>query len=356
VHTDDRAGTALAPPRELVARGSAMEIGVQHGKSAADLIHAVYSTRLGRASKDSSEHEVLARSAAYLPFVERHVPELLEEVNGIAVGARMSLEQAVFLQVATELELAAGGCSSLGLLSRSDGPLLAQNWDQPASSKGKQIILHLVPAGGPEVLLFTHAGSVGYIGVNSHGVGIVINQLYAPQRPDGLTSYFIIRKLLSFASVREGLAWLESTPIASNANYVLGDAQGHIVDVELGGGSFRAMAAAPQAHTNHYVIPGTTTDELVADDRAADVLPDSVDRLERINGLLAALSSEADALVLLKDHQGYPLSICRHEGADGMQTLASIVIRLSSAELSVCYGQPCRGRYRTYNVERRGST
>jgi isopenicillin-N N-acyltransferase-like protein len=275
--------------------------------------------------------------------VERYAPELVEEVRGIAEGSRLSFCQAFFLQVATELELAGArdGCSSVGS-SITVEPILAQNWDQPHESANKQIVLWLQPLDRPDLIMFTHAGSVGYIGVNSAGVGLVNNQLYSDPSSTGLTGYFIMRKLLGFGTVTSGLGWLSSVETGSTANYLLGDALGDIVDIEVGDGTFRRIDGRLQQHTNHRLISGWQSA-----DRASELLPDSVDRLSRLRHLCNGRGSEPDVLSALRDHDGYPVSICRHE-TGGLTTAASILLRLKQREMLLAYGPPCRTDYESY--------
>ena len=139
------------------------------------------------------------------------------------------------------------------------------------------------PAGKPHILMFGHAGVVGYIGLNDRGVGHVGNQLYVsapgpPARTGGLTQYAINRRLLEFETGEAALAWLLTVPVASTCNYVLGDATGTLVDIELGarpGG--RPARGEAVAHTNHYLRP-----DRIAGDASAAVLPDSPARLEAL--------------------------------------------------------------------------
>ena len=331
--------------REVRAEGSSRDLGSQHGRACSDLIEKTYTVRMRRAARNRSESDVLERAKCYIPFAERYVPELLEEVSGLADGAEISLAEAFFLQVATELELAAQGCTSLGVASVGVEPFVAQNWDQPHDSRGNQVVLHLLPIDRPAILMFTHAGTIGYIGLNSHGVGIVQNQLYAATKPMGLTGYFIIRKLLSFETVPAGLAWLRGVRIGSTCNYIVGDALGNLVDIELGDGSFRSTERPLQLHTNHYMLPGCRSV-----DRVASQLPDSGDRLMRLSTLLYDTQNEERAVRALSDHDGYPASICRHEEDPGLRTTASILLRLRKTEMSVCYDNPCRGEYQTYRL------
>lgn len=329
---------------EVTVSGQPDALGAAHGEALRDTIAAVYAWRVGEivAATGESEADVLARAARYLPAAERLAPDLVREVRGIGRGSGLGFERALFLQVATEVSLEpVAGCSAIGVAGpdRPEGPLVAQNWDQPIESGGKQVVLRLQPAGRPEILQFAHAGVLGYIGLNDRGLGHVGNQLYTsrPGRVDGLTQYFVNRRLLEFDDLSSALGWLASAPVASTCNYLIGDASGELADVELGGGSAHVQArGVALAHTNHYLLA-----PFLATDTHRDVLADSPARL-------ATMRAGPLGVGTLRDHTGHPASICRHEDPPGLTTRASIVLRLAAREMSVAAGPPCVTPYTTY--------
>ena len=275
------------------------------------------------AATGETEEALLRRADAYLPQIGRFAPDLVAEIEGIGRGSGLGFRRALFLQVATELSLEPlAGCSAIGRVTPGHEPLIAQNWDQPIESAGKQAIVRFEPTGKPHILMFGHAGVVGYIGLNDRGVGHVGNQLYSSAPPaagSGLTQYVINRRLLEFERAEDALAWLTSVPVASTCNYVLGDASGTLVDVELGRGRAVVQARARRRRCT----PTTTCDPDGADtDASADVLPDSPARL-------AALRSRPADLEALQDHTGHPVGVCRHEEPPGLTSRASIVLRLA---------------------------
>jgi len=293
------------------------------------------------------EMAVLAKAQAYLPFVQRHAPEVLDELAGLAAGAGMTFEQIFFLQVATEMELEAdAGCSVIGAALDGQDPFVAQNWDQPHDARGLQVLLRLRPERGPEMLMFARAGVIGYIGMNSDGVGLVSNQLYTSIKTVGLTGYFVMRKLLSSPSVTAGLGWLRDVPLGSAGSYVIGDCSGDLVNIELGGGGFRAASARIQTHTNHYKSPGGRDH-----DEGPRHLPDTLARLARLDRIVAGSCTEQAAMTALRDHDGQPTGICRHDSRPGgLTTAASVILRLARGEMLVAYGQPCRTAYQAYRA------
>ena len=252
--------TAASLLPEVVVAGTPEAMGEAHGETLRSLIGEVYAWRIGeiRAVTGEPEAAVLDRAARHTAAAEAHLPQIVAEVDGIGRGSGLGFRRAFFLQVATEVSLEpVAGCSAIGVVDVEGGPIVAQNWDQPIASAGKQVVVRFRPSDRPEVLMFGHAGVVGYIGLNEHGVGHVGNQLYSSEarRADGLTQYFINRRLLEFDSVEPALAWLTSVPIASTCNYLLGDASGALADVELGAGRATVQGRGRSlTHTNHYLV------------------------------------------------------------------------------------------------------
>lgn len=337
---------------EVFASGSPQDLGYQHGRQAANQIRSLYEYRISQvrqASPDGpgtgeTELEVLARAESYIGAVEEHAGELLEEVHGLARGSGLSFTQAFFLQVATEVRLSrADGCSALGFRRRAD-PVLAQNWDQPPQSAGKQVVLHLQPRDKPEIVMFGHAGAIGYIGLNELGLGQVNTQLYRRQTATGLGHYFVSRALLGFGTLAEATDWLARVPIAATVSYLVGDAQGSLGAFELGGGGAVELPRdAIQMHTNHYVDAG-----LSRNDWSGEPLPDSVPRLQRLHALTDGLALMPEDV--LSDHHGYPRSLCRHDSPSGLATAASVILRLRQRVMSLAYGPPCTTPYQSYTL------
>jgi isopenicillin-N N-acyltransferase-like protein len=333
---------------EVHASGSPRELGRQYGSAVGPLAHEVLELRMGHSTKHAARSDVLRRALDYVPFVEAYAPELLEEVQGLAAGAELAFEEAFFLQVASELDRPADeGCSAIGSAHTAAGPLVAQNWDTDPAYLGKEVVVHLTPDDRPPLMMFAPAGVIGYIGLNAHGVGHANNTVYLGTREPGLTGYFVTRKLLGFATVREGLDWLRGIPLGSVASYMLGDASGTIVDIELSGGSFREIDRRLQAHTNHYLRAPLPADSGAT--QAMVMKPDSLDRLARLEDLLAT-GNEDEIMLALRDHDGFPRSICRHEGDGGTVTTASIVLHLARREMLVCAGNPCTHPYQLFSL------
>jgi hypothetical protein len=71
--------------------------------------------------------------------------------------------------------------------------------------------------------------------------------------------------------------------------------------------------------------------------------------LGRLEQLLAT-GDEDEVLLALRDHDGFPRSVCRHGGAGDTETTASIVLRLGRREMLVCAGNPCSHPYQLFSL------
>ena len=53
----------------------------------------------------------------------------------------------------------------------------------------------------------------------------------------------------------------------------------------------------------------------------------------------------------LKDHYGYPASVCNHAGDEGLQTIASMLYCVSEGYALIAWGNPCEYDYERYVLE-----
>jgi isopenicillin-N N-acyltransferase-like protein len=211
-------------------------------------------------------------------------------------------------------------------------------------------MLRLKPVNKPEILMWTFGGMIGYHGMNSTGVAHFANALGGgPDSAMGLPHYPVKRMMLECDHVDQVARLLRTVPLASNGNYVLCDGHGNLLDIE-------ATTAGPEiitgpqagflAHTNHYLCSRYARRE-----NFAKSWKDSFPRLDRMNSLVrskfGALSVD-DIKTFLTDHNGYPTSICRHDG--NSQTVASIISEPGRRRMHVAVANPCRNRYVTYEL------
>jgi predicted choloylglycine hydrolase len=359
--TASASGVLLAAPARveapveyplIVAQGSHRELGRQHGEQAAAKIHAHLDLIAsgGRMSRQSLRD----RALQFRPLFEKYCPHLLDEMQGLAEGAKITLAEAMAVNIRGELGHArAEGCTTYAICraGSANGKMLAgQNSDMSPEIPPLGYVLHLKPAGKPEVLTWTFGGMIGYHGMNSAGVAHFANAVGGgPAGRMGMPHYPVKRMMLECDRMDQIRRLFETVPLASNGNYVVCDGHDKVLDIE-------ATTAGPEfledhgvgfvAHTNHFVCSRYARKE-----NFAVSWKDSFPRLDRINSLLQGKFGglSADELKrFLSDHDGYPTSICRHDG-DSV-TVASLISEPAERRMHVAVGNPCRNRYVTYSM------
>ncbi len=355
----------------VTAQGGPYERGFQHGRQCGDLIQRYPDVLLETIAVEASwraldrsrapirREDLLRCASAFLPSLEAFAPWLVEEVRGIADGAKLPFLDVLLVNVRAEVmgllasgaTTAAEGCTAfaVGRTATADGSILAgQNLDQDRLNQDLLIVLRVEPDHGPSILMCTFAGLVGYTGVNSAGVSLFQNALSTPVwRADGMPHYFMKRALLEQTDLRGCLDVIGRARVCSSGNYVLTD-RTNLVDVEVTPDGFATLSADDDVlvHTNHFVAPS-----LVDREALLPRLPDSACRAPRMRDLLRAQSGRVSVETLkaaLSDHDGHPTSICRHQGR--MISIASMIAEPDQGRLWVSVGNPCENPYVGYEL------
>ncbi len=145
---------------------------------------------------------------------------------------------------------------------------------------------------------------------------------------------------------------MTSTPRACSANFVIGQVDRRVVNIEAAPSAH--LALEPQegsiAHTNHFLEPerlGILVPEV-------SKRPSTRSRYARVTKLLRE-SGKLDmsrAQKILADHDDYPYSLCRHADEhfppeERYQSVVSVVMDLHERRMDMAKGPPCRYGYRT---------
>jgi isopenicillin-N N-acyltransferase like protein len=362
----------------VTVRGGPYERGLRHGQECGDLIARYPDTLLGTIRQEAAwralpidssldRDSLLARCLAFLPQYEAFAPHLVEEMRGIADGAKLEFAEVLLVNVRAEVmgirsdEAASGshtvlaafgdGCTAfaLGRTATAGGQIIAgQNLDQDPLNSGLLIMLRVEPDDAPPALMCTFAGLVGYPGINAAGIAVFQNALSSSDwRPRGMPHYLLKRVLLEQVTLADCLDVLRQARLCSSTNYVLADRDG-VIDVETTPAGIARVTAADDVivHANHFVDP-----VLARDDALLPRLPDSACRASRLSALIAESPERPTAATMMKmlaDHGGYPASICRHE--PGFASIASLVAEPDQGRMHVALGNPCQHAAVTYQL------
>ncbi len=295
-----------------------------------DMVHATrgYLTK-ARVYEIVSTYEGPARDYA---------PDLFEEMVGIARAADVCVADVLALNAFLELHdyysdaFVVSGCTSLMVpgSTSGDGALIAQNYDLSSIYAAAAVLIKVKNERAPDALFYTSAGMLGCAGVNSAGIGVVINNLVPSDAADGVVYPFIIRRILQSVRIGDAIDAVVAKPRASGMNYVLCDENGEIYNLETTAKEYEVICPfdGPMAHSNHYL-----TNRLKPFERRQwDQRGQSILRWGRATRLLKSRDQlQADTLKnILSDRVNAPMGICRHNemhnGVACGQTIAGIVL------------------------------
>ena len=301
-------------------------------------------------------------------LIGRFVDRLVEEIRGVAAGARIGFAEALLCNVRGEvngllsLNPAPEGCTAFAFgrsVTRRGDVLAGQNSDQGPDAIDVSVVLTVEPDDAPPLVIFTHAGEIGYHGLNGAGVAHFANAV-PPAGPwrRAMPHYLMKRVLLEQSRVDECVAVMRRARVASPANYVLADRTGRLLDVEMALDRVELLEPRDDVvvHANHYEHPALTHLNAgatgLANWQGDTPLERSICRSERLAAIARASRGQLDvelAKQALADHAGEGTTICAHD-ASYMVTTASLIAEPDHGRLHVSYGNPCQGSWTTYQL------
>ena len=339
--------------------GTTFEQGVTHGQTLCDAIADNLDLYFYRFLHECNLQKdvVLQRAKQYLTEIERRHSAYANGMRGIAEGCGADLIEIAALNVRYEIlyyqyavKGLADGCTAIAvdrMRSASNQLLMAQNWDWFPDTRCA--VLHTKREDNFETLAFTEAGIFGgKIGLNSAGLGLLINGLIALEDDwTTLTTPFHIRcyEILQQANFQAAMKIVTDEARACSANFVIGSAENGVVNIEAAPYSvaISSFDKGVIAHTNHFVEPLSLGIRQPVEERIH-----TEHRYRRICSLFSGdeLISEQDIKHWLSDHNGFPNSICQHADdalpkAEHYATVASFIINLDKRTMAIAYGQPC---------------
>jgi isopenicillin-N N-acyltransferase-like protein len=341
-------------------KGSAYDRGLGHGKAMAQEIRAnlnLYFDMI-KGMSGIEPDQCLVHAAKFIEVLKQDAPELLEEMQAIAKGAEVSLEDIVLLNARTELismgthKAGAGECTAIGLdggRTAAGQPIIAQNWDWHEDIFGTSAIFRLEPAQGPRALFLAEAGQVAKIGFNEYGIGVLLNLLIIENARYGLPVHVLLRMILGTRNTAEAVSLIKNCSRGGASHFLIGDEGGHLKGLELTPDEVAELEPQNGAviHTNHYCDA-----KLAEKDVGRLQMTDTTTRFDRACRLINGRKdwNPEHLSKLFADHDNYPGSICRHVNESNPQylhtmTVASCIIDLAARKMLVSHGQPCQAGY-----------
>jgi isopenicillin-N N-acyltransferase like protein len=296
------------------------------------------------------------RALGLLPYARDAFAAEIEEIEGTAEAAGVPFADLLVLNCGEELtcsvSVPAGRCTSIALAAPGR-TVVAHNEDWSESDVENVVVVRMELPGGLRIASLVAAGCLPVTGVNSHGIAVAADTVYAIDERAGIPNSFISRRLLEAASPEETARGAAVSGRGRGANRLFGQAGGRIWNIESSAERIAVddKGAGWLAHTNHYL-----SGELA--DVEGSTSPGSRHRLERARAVIAEGVERQDdpvaiARSVLTDHDGRPRSVCSHpiEGdASHGPTTASMIWELEERRMHVCAGRPCENPYTTVAV------
>ena len=362
-----------AYPRIRVS-GGPFERGEQYGSLArTQVLHARNGYERSFASKGITWDSAVRQAQTHAEPIQRFFPGILDEMRGIAQGAGLPFEDILAMNCRTEILWKAtvrahagatqpadtqrgfGECSSFAVAPTHTAlghTLVGQNWDWLVHGFESVVLLEVEREDGPNYVTIVEAGLLAKTLMNEHGIALAVNTLVtsADGSAPGLPFHVLLRALADCERVFDAVELLATHPRASSGNYVLGAADGAILNIETGPGDARninvqAAEHGKTFHTNHFL--GAVEGGF---DLAPVAMSDSYVRLSRLRELVGANAQAVTIGALdhaLRDHTDAPGSICCHpdgrsDPAARWATVMSVVMDPEKRVLHLSEGNPCQ--------------
>lgn len=274
-------------------------------------------------------------------------PELGAELAGVAAGSGVEPWRLVAVNARTEILSRAvgtrpGECSTI--VCEAEGVIGAQTWDWHEELDDCWHLQH-VRGSRLDYVGLTEFGIIAKIGINSAGVGVMLNILgHREDRPSGVPVHLVCARVLAEAtSLAEALDILMAAPVTtSSAITLLTPAETATVELSPLGAAITDDEAPTRVHTNHFLVPrlreGENRELYEPDSQQRRIL--LADRARR-----KAPSTENDLIDCLGAHLPDGAEVCCH-AADGAafgqrwSTLATVAIEPEHRSLTVFEGGP----------------
>ena len=331
--------------------------GLAHGKAAAERVRrslALYRGELERRGVGPEHIRKLAREFA--PHVTAFDPAYLEEMQGIADGAGVTVEDVIFINCRAEMMFGAramidseksDGCTAVIVLPEAsdDGKLIhAHNWDWREECVDTGVVLRIRRDRGPDMLIFVEAGGLARHGLNAAGISVTGNYLACDRdfRTAGRTPLALVRrKFLEAGNLADAMRTAWGHPRACSTNVMLAHAPGEAVNLEMAPDEIFWITPEDGilVHANHWISPPARAK---LRDTGLGITVDSVYRQRRVESMVRGLGGRVSVAALkeaLGDKYGWPDSVLRPPKPAPFSaiscTVCTTIMRPADGEMSI---------------------
>jgi len=183
-------------------RGSPKQIGLQHGRLLKDRIQKnvdIYKRQFCK-----TDEWIQFKATQILNTLDKYVPDIAEEIRGIAEGSGQSIVWITALNSRTEFifKSSAKNMTECTTICFPKAGILAQTWDWLKVSQDLAVLLLIEKEGSNhKILTFTEPGIVAKIGMNSSGLGVTLNMLLCDELEGIIPVHVLLRVALECNSL-----------------------------------------------------------------------------------------------------------------------------------------------------------
>jgi isopenicillin-N N-acyltransferase-like protein len=200
--------------------------------------------------------------------------------------------------------------------------------------------------------------SVARWGVNDRGIGLVENgraSSHDGKYPFEKPFHMRCREVLDAEVYEDALRPIVETRRTCSANFVIGHADGEIMDLETSPDlvTYIAPDEGIITHSNHFVTQGHGESQM------EKIAPSTLYRASRLRRLLSRSTGSItleDMKAAASDHFGVPNAICRHLSVSTppskrSMTTGAVLIDLKEMVMHVANGPPCTYPYVPFRID-----
>ena len=340
--------------KTIECSGTHREMGRQAGEQLRDEI-ARHVERRKRLSQPGFEQEL----PGYLSVLRRELPDVLEEMDGVAEGANIAARDIYllnFTRYPDSLNVAEEGCTNIAFVATPDGPAWGENNDLEAPAERLPQCVRIVrPARGIPLIMISRAGMVAAMdGMNAEGLCLgnsSVGSVFQQSREHVCIRMLGYAAMLHSRNVSGFVRRMTSRPTRGKGYSMLClDRSGTAVSIEAPCPlvQVRRMTSPRGMHcVNVYQLPQLSD----ADRRTPGAKRDALARRKLLEEYLSSdAPCTVDAMQKLLRLHGPPQALCRHGEVENMYTACSMIGLPRRGVLLVAEGYPCESEYEEISI------
>ncbi len=331
--------------------GKPRERGRQYGKKFGQAMAAFRDKEIYCfAANPPSRDDLLYYAGQCGKAIKDYAPTIMDELEGIAEGSGIRLEEVVLISLHEELYHKGvlppvEHCTALaaGPPDTKDGKTyVGQNWDWMESVYGLSSVLLWKRPEGPSLLAYAYPGLWVGAGLNSAGIALCWTSaesmgIKGPRA--GIPSYVLIAQMLYQETLKEAIAEARRAKQAGWFTFVLADGKGQLANVE--GTPDKLVVEMDHGHLARTYC-GTREMTGTPKDQPVKYHP----QCQRMYELLEGSKGKLDRPTLQGFFGDHKSTICKHNG-----TLDSMLFDCTSRKAYVSRGPGCSGRWKEFGFQ-----